>query len=166
MSQSGTDRSPLVGGGWSAPALFVAALWCVGLIVGAATLPAYQSTSASVTGTSGSPAVTESTSTATLIEVNGTGVLVVVGLPLAAVALVSSALLWRRRRRRSGAGPLAWTVVGLLGALAFVGMLSIGIFIVPAVVLLALACATAPRAPHRAPPPPRGHASRIEASEG
>ncbi len=156
------DRPVLIGGGWSFPALAVAALWSIALLVGAATLPAYRSTTVSGTGMPGG-AVRESTSTATLIEVNGSSVLLVVGIPLAAVTVVSVLLLWRRRHRKSGAGALAWVVVGLLGGVAFLGMLTIGIFLMPAVGLLGLACATAPTAPHRAhlPPPPVGRRSSM-----
>jgi hypothetical protein len=153
MPHSKTKRERRGTATWSTAALFVAGLWCIGLLIGAATLPAYQSTTASVLGASDG-SVTSTTRTATLLEVNGPGVLVVVSIPLTAVAVVSVLLLWRRRRRRNGAGPLAWTIVGLLGVLAFLGMLSIGIFILPAAALLALACATAPQSPYRALPPP------------
>ncbi len=143
-------------GTWSVAALVVAALWSIGLLVGAATLPAYQSTTATMTGTLDGPSTTTtSTTTATLLEVNGTSVLVVVSVPLVAVALVALSLLWRGRRRRNGAGPFAWTVVALLGVLAFLGMMSIGIFLLPVVGLLAIACATAPQETHRGLQPDR-----------
>jgi len=125
----------------SAISLLVAAIWCIGLIVAAATLPAYSSTTTTAGGAGSSEVST--TSTETLLEVNGVGVLVVVGLPLVAVGAVATMLALRRRRRRSGAGPVAWTAVGLLAALAILGIMSIGVFIMPAVVLLAIACAAA-----------------------
>jgi len=134
--------------------LAVAALWCVGLLVAAVTLPAYRSTTATVLGTADSSTAAETTTTRTLLDVNGPGVLVVVAIPLAAVGLVSGALWLRRRRHRDGAGPLAWTIVGLVGLFALLGMLSIGIFVVPAVALLAIACATAPQSPRQSLPPP------------
>jgi LPXTG-motif cell wall-anchored protein len=110
-------------------------------------LPAYQgSTDYAVTVGSTSTTST-STHTATLVGENGSGVLFVVGIPLAVVVLVGAMLMLRRRRRRHGAGPLAWTVVGLLGGFTFLAMLTIGIFIIPVVVMLAIACATAPEDP-------------------
>jgi hypothetical protein len=128
--------------------LLLAALWCIGLVVAAAMLPFYRSETATALGTAdGATSRSATTGTGTLLEVNGAGVLVVVSMPLVAVVLVWAALLLRRRRHRYGAGPLAWTIVGLLGALAFVGMLTIGIFILPVVVLLAIACAAAPQTP-------------------
>lgn len=126
----------------SAISLFVAAIWCIGLIVAAATLPAYSSTTTTAGGPPGSSDVS-TTSTETLVEVNGVGVLVVVGLPLVAVGAVGTMLALRRRRRQSGAGPVAWTAVGLLAVLAILGIMSVGVFIMPAVVLLAIACAVA-----------------------
>ena len=154
MSRTTVDgRRQLTGGGWSIPALAVAALWSVLLVVGALVAPAYQSSTTYSRGTADGPITGEVTSTRTLVEVNGAGVLLVVAVPLAGVAAVSLSLLSRRRRRRAGAGPLAWTVVGLLGALAFVALMSVGIFMLPAVALLGLACAGAPRPDHRPPPP-------------
>ncbi len=72
---------------------------------------------------------------------NGPNVLVVVSIPLAFVA-ADSLLLWRRRARsKRGAGPAAWMVIALLAAFTLVAMLSIGIFILPVTILLAVACA-------------------------
>lgn len=80
---------------WSDVTLFVAALWCIGLVVAAATVPTYTST----TTTAGGPGAADvsTTGTETLLAVNGAGVLVVVGLPLVAVASVAAALTRRRR---------------------------------------------------------------------
>lgn len=116
--------------------LAMAFVWSVGLLVAAVTLPAYQGTTVSSTGESHS-------TTSTLVGENGAGVLLVVAIPLAAVLVVSTLQWWRRHRGRPGAGPLAWTVVGVLGAFTFLAMMTIGIFIVPVVVLLVVACAAA-----------------------
>lgn len=124
--------------------LVLAGLWCVGLLVGAMTLPVYSGESTS----SGSPTGSESW-TATLVEVNGAGALAVVALPAIPVAMVAVALWRRHRARRRGAGAGAWTAVGVLGAFAFVSGFSIGLFVVPIVVLLAIACAMS-----NAPPRP------------
>jgi len=131
---------------WQLATLSVALVWSIGLLVAAVTLPAYQGVTVSATGAS-------STSTATLVEVNGRGVLALVAIPLAAVVLVAGSSAFRGWRRRDGAGPFAWTVVGLLGAFAFLAMMTIGIFILPVVALLAIACATAPRDRPCHPPP-------------
>src|SRR5262245_20645197 len=80
--------------------------------------------------------------TSTLVEVNGTWALVVVALPLVPVIAVFTALRSRRRHHRAGAGPVALTVLGVLGAFAFVTGFTIGVFVVPIVVLVAIACAT------------------------
>lgn len=59
-------------------------------------------------------------------------------------------LKWRRRHGHLDAGALAWIVVVLLGVMSVLALLSVGIFIVPLVVLLAAACANAPMTTHRA----------------
>ena len=69
--------------------------------------------------------------------------LVPVGLPVVAVAAVGLVLRRRRRRSRPGAGPLAWALTAVVGAVSVLGVLTIGIFILPVVVLLAVSCALA-----------------------
>ena len=93
-------------------------------------------------------------SSATLVEVNGPGVLGLVGLPLLAVGVVGASLWRRHAHGKGGAGPVAWTVVGLLSALTAVAMLSIGVFMVPVTGLLIVACVLAigPTSPHRGVP--------------
>lgn len=114
--------------------LAIAAVWSVGLVIAAAVAPAYSSSSASSSG-----AVTHTS--ATLVQENGLRVLVPVSLPLVAVGAVTFSLRRRRKQEKPGAGALAWTVVALLGAFTILAMLSIGVFILPAVVVLAVACA-------------------------
>ena len=126
-------------------AVYGAAFPIVGLVV-----PTYSSTS-STTDSSG--VTTHSSSGATMVAVNGARVLVVLALPVVAVALVWGSLTWQRRHGRTGAGALAWTVVALLGAMSVLALLSIGILIVPLVVLLAVACALAPSTKARDPGP-------------
>jgi len=126
-------------------ALVLAALWAAGLLVAAVTAPAYRGISSSSTSTpGGAPATVETTtSTATLVEENGVGVLAVVAIPLVAVVAVALALARRRRRALPGAGPVAWTVVALLGGFTFLALLTIGIFVVPVAGLLVYAAARA-----------------------
>ena len=121
-------------------ALVIAAIWSVGLIIAAAVVPVYQSVSSST----GSPTVMNrpvvTKTSATLLQENGLHVLVLVGIPLLAVAVASLSLGLRRENRRRGAGPVAWTMVGLLAAFTLVSMLSIGITILPVTGSLIFAC--------------------------
>ena len=71
--------------------------------------------------------------------------LILVGIPAAVSALVIVALRARRSGARWGA-PLAWTAIALLTAEALVGVMTIGLFIVPAIVLLVVATRRAPGA--------------------
>ncbi|MDA8183415.1 MAG: hypothetical protein M0035_03165 [Actinomycetota bacterium] len=130
--------------------LGAAALWSAGLFAAALSAPFYVGTSASSSapvspiGASGFPATIPTQvahTSATLVQVNGFKVLAPVSLPLFSVVVVAFAL-WRRRKNQApGAGWLAWAVTALLVVFALLGMLSIGLFIVPVAVLVALACA-------------------------
>jgi hypothetical protein len=62
---------------------------------------------------------------------------------LALVVIVAVALVFRRRRGRTGAGLFAPITVLLGAALSLPAMLTIGIFVLPLVVLLAVACGSA-----------------------
>jgi hypothetical protein len=117
--------------------LSVAALvWSLGLVLAALIAPVYSTSSTSdVNGvTLGS---------ATLVQVNGAWVLLLVGIPAAMSALVILAIRARRLGARWGV-PLAWTAIALLTAEALVGLETIGLFIVPAIILLAVATRRAP----------------------
>jgi hypothetical protein len=116
--------------------------WSIGLVVAAVALPVYSgsSTSSDVNG------VTLTNST--LVQVNGIRALVLMAVP----ALVSIIVLVAIRARRSGArwaSPVAWTAIAVLIAEAMVGFMTIGLFIVPTIVLLVMAMARS-----RTPPPP------------
>jgi len=112
-------------------ALAVALLWSAALLVAAVLAPAYQSTTETSSGT-----VTHGS--ATLVNENGAGVLLIIAVPLLVTLIVGYAL-WRRGARR-GAGPVAWTFTGLLTGFNLVAMLSIGPFIMPVTACLAVAC--------------------------
>jgi 4-amino-4-deoxy-L-arabinose transferase-like glycosyltransferase len=103
------------------------------LVIAALLVPVYQSASVSSSG-----AVTDGS--ATLVGVNGWGALLAAAAPLAAAAVTGYAL-WRRTGRQ-GAGVLAWTVTGLLACFNFLAMLSIGVFVIPVTLALAIACGT------------------------
>ncbi len=107
-------------------------------------VPAYQSSSAtsSTFGSVSVPAlgppttsapVVLTTSSRTMFQVNGTGALLVLAVPLLVVAAV--ALLLPRHRR------LAWTATLLLLAGCLPAMLTVGPFVLPVAVLLVVACA-------------------------
>ena len=116
--------------------------WGLLLFVAAATVPVYDSETA--TATSDGSATGEVTSgTATAVEVNGWGVAIAFGFPLL-VALVVSVALWFRDH--PAALPIAWTLTAVLGMLNLLAMLSIGIFVLPVTVALVVACSSARRA--------------------
>lgn len=121
--------------------MMIAALYATAFLFVGAFAPTYSSTSSA---TSSDGVTTHSSSSATMVAVNGVRVLFVLALPLLSVGLVWVSVMWRRGHGHLDAGVLAWIVVGLLGVMSFLAMLSIGIFIVPLVVLLAAACAKAP----------------------
>lgn len=112
--------------------LAIAAAWGVGLLVAAVFVPVYQAVSVSTSG-----AVTRSS--ATLVDVNGWGVLLVTGVPLL-VSLGVGGALWHRGAR-PGAGAFAWTIAGLLAGFNVLAMLPIGVFVIPVTVGVVAACA-------------------------
>ncbi|MFC8597202.1 MULTISPECIES: hypothetical protein [unclassified Isoptericola] len=118
----------------------------------AAVLPVYagttteSTTSGSVTG-----AVTTTTTdaTATLAQVNGPGVLVVLAVPVLVAALPLLA------RRASAFRALRVTTAVLLPVLTLVGAMSVGVFFAPAALAAVVAAALPGRsAASSAPPPP------------
>jgi hypothetical protein len=112
--------------------------WSAGLVVVALLAPVYSTASTSETD-----GVTLTHST--LVQVNGARALVLMAIP----ALAALVVLWALRVRHAGArwgGPVAWAAVSVLGAEALIGILSIGVFILPAVILLGAAVRMAPGA--------------------
>lgn len=102
----------------------LAFVWSVGLLAAALFAPAYGST--------------------TLVEENGSGVLLVVAFP----AVISAAVwlaLWRRCTRGGPvSGAVAWTCVSILVVFCLLGLASIGLFVIPVAVLLACATSVTP----------------------
>jgi hypothetical protein len=100
-------------------------LWAALLLVGALTVPLYSD------GT-------------TLVEANGTGVLYAVAVP-AGLALVAYAGLHLKCARGSAAGAgLATAAIVLLGIFTLLAMASIGLFVLPATLLLLVAARLTP----------------------
>ena len=137
-------------------ALAGAILWSIVLVVGALTVPLYSGSSANSVGSAsadstGGVVIDPATSTtATLVAVNGWWGLVIAGIPLAACVVVGALLLGPAGRAAQVA---AAVVVALLGILTVLSLLSIGLFLVPAVVGLGLAVLVSlPAQPVRAAP--------------
>ena len=115
----------------------LAFVWSIGLLAVALYAPEYGST--------------------TLVQENGTGVLIPVGIP----AVISAAVwlaLWRRCTRGGAVGGVvAWTCVSLLAVFCLIALASIGLFVIPVAVLLACATSATPLgdrqtcAAHRSP---------------
>ncbi|HEY4946868.1 MAG TPA: hypothetical protein VII19_03145 [Acidimicrobiales bacterium] len=76
------------------------------------------------------------------VLVNGAKVLIPLGFPLVAVALVALALWLRRRHSMRWAGVVARVLAALLDGLAVLGVLTIGIFVFPVAVAVTMACAS------------------------
>jgi hypothetical protein len=77
----------------------------------------------------------------TFVQQNGDRSLFLVAFPLFA-ALVATAALWFRSPAKSGPGPYAVTAGVLLVVEALVGILTIGIFVLPIAALVLFGCAT------------------------
>lgn len=110
-------------------------MWGLGLVVAGFLIPAYQSTAMSSSGE-----LTQSTKT--LVDMNGPGVVVVLAVPFLTTLLVAGALLVRSRR---AALPFAWALTALLAVFNLVGMLTIGVFVLPVTAALVVACTMSSR---------------------
>jgi hypothetical protein len=119
---------------WFTVAAFV---WSAALVAAAFVLPLYGSSSTSSTRV-------HSSASLTLVQVNGPGVLIPMGVPLIIVALVWATL--HRKCSRGGRVPgyAAWTFVGMLGAGCLVAIASVGLLIAPVAALLCCAAAITP----------------------
>jgi hypothetical protein len=115
-------------------------VWALALVAGAFFVPVYSGVE------SGSAAGVVST-TSTLVGVNGLGVLLPVALPALLVALVWLALHRKCSRGSSRSGQVAWTLIVLLGTFSVLAMFSIGLFVLPTVLLLAGAATLTPGRP-------------------
>lgn len=127
-----------------------AAVWAFGLVVAAMTAPFYsgKSTSGITSVTSeGTPTTVTTATHSTLVQVNGFKVLIPVGVPCLAVALVAAGLARRRQAHKTGPGPMASTVVVLLSVGTLAAILSIGILVVPVDALLVASCIRASKPP-------------------
>jgi hypothetical protein len=71
---------------------------------------------------------------------NGRGVMIILSMPLFLIGLSALALARRRARHKVGPGAIVWTLAGLTSLLCLLGILTIGIFLVPVAVLLFIVC--------------------------
>jgi hypothetical protein len=124
-------------GRWAFGLTLAAFVWTLGLVGAAFLAPVYSGVEAS----SGSAAVS---TTSTLVGVNGLGVLIPVAAPALVVALVWLALHRKCSRGSSLSGGFAVGLIGLLGTFCVLAMLSIGVFVLPVVLLLACAATLTP----------------------
>jgi hypothetical protein len=115
----------------------LALTWSVALVVGALVLPVYS-------GTAVNSSAEPTSTTATLVGENGLGVLIPVGIPAVVTLLVWVALRWRCSRGGRLSGSIAWMAIGLLAMFCVLAILSVGIFVLPVVLLLAGAAARTP----------------------
>jgi hypothetical protein len=113
--------------------------WGAALLVAAIVFPAYSSSTASAPSGISAPSAS-----ATLVQVNGLGVLLPVGLPALIAAVVWFALHRKCSRGSRASGYVAWTLVWLLIAFCLVAIASIGMFVVPVAALLAGATSLTP----------------------
>jgi hypothetical protein len=126
--------------------LTVAALvWSVGLVLAALLLGSY-------TGQTVSSDTGVTLTTRTFVEVNGLGSLVLVAIPLVACLSAGAALWHRHQRQPAWSGPAAWAAVAVVTVEAALGIATIGAFLTPVVVLLALSVRLIPG--RAAPPAP------------
>ena len=132
------NRTPAnIRGRWAFALTVTAFAWGVALLPAALLLPAYEGASSSSTG------VTTHTS-ATLVAVNGPWVLGVVALP-ALLALIAWFGLHRRCASTTNyGGALAWTAIAALAALSLLAAASIGLYLLPAALLLVVAARLTP----------------------
>jgi len=79
------------------------------------------------------------TTHSTLYQVDGAPILVILGVLVVAWAVVAGNLAWRVRTRSTRSSVTSIVVVALIGAVAFLGILTVGPFLAPLVVLLLLA---------------------------
>lgn len=107
------------------------------LLAAAFLFPAYSSSSASSSGA-------QISGSQTLVQVNGPGALIPVGVPLIIAALVWAALHHKCSRGGRAGDYVAWTCVAVLGCFCVVAILSIGIFVAPVAMLLASAVLRTP----------------------
>jgi hypothetical protein len=136
--------------GWIAFGLGAGAVgWTLALVVAAFTVPSYSGESCQATP--GAPPTCSSARSQTLFAVNGWWVVEL----LFGVMLLAAVALWalhvRCSKRSAGATTAATCCIIALAAFSVVTGLSIGLFVLPVVILLAASAALTPPAPTSTP---------------
>jgi hypothetical protein len=122
-----------------------ALMWSAALVAAAFLLPVYGTSETSSAGT-------HSSTSLTLVAVNGLGVLVPTAIPLLISAIVWVALHHECSHGGSIARYVAWALVMMLALGCLIGLASIGLFVIPVTLLLARAAALTPPGSLRAAP--------------
>jgi len=112
--------------------------WAFALIPAAFLAPVYSGQRADASGVV--------STTSTLVGENGLSVLLIVALPTVLAALAGAGLHRRCSGERRAAGSLAWIAIGMLAAFCILGAWSIGLYVLPIVLLLAGAATLTPPA--------------------
>jgi hypothetical protein len=122
--------TPVRRGRWALALTVAAVAWGVALVIAAFVAPAYNDGS-------------------TLVAQNGPWVALPVAVPAALAAVAWAGLRHKCSRPGRAGSRAAWTAIALLGAFTLVGAASIGLFVLPATAMLAVAATLTPAA-HRA----------------
>jgi uncharacterized membrane protein len=107
---------------WTRWWLVASVIFGAGLLVAAFTVSAYSGTISQ-----------------TLVQANGEKVILIVAIPLVGALLAIGTIMARLRHVRRGVSIFTWLVVGVLGVLALLGMLTIGPFVAPVPICLLVA---------------------------
>jgi hypothetical protein len=131
--------------GWWAFWLTVTAFaWALGLVAAAFLAPAYSGVETESLPGGATRAVS---TTSTLVDANGLGVLIPIALPAALTVLVWCALRYKCARGSRRGSEAAWWIVGLLAIFSLLTGFTVGVFVLPVALLLAGAAALTPLAP-------------------
>jgi hypothetical protein len=130
---------------WSLAVRLIAGalVWSIGLILAALVIPAYTTETSSQTN-----GVTLTSST--LLQDRGAGALVLIVIPVLVSLIVLIAMRFRHREDAAWSGRVAWTAIGVLAVESLLGIATIGAFMLPVAILLALSVRLVPPAGNRA----------------
>jgi hypothetical protein len=114
----------------------VALVWSLGLVLAALLVPAYDANSSSSEGLT--------LTTRTLVQVHGARALILVAIPVIVSIAVGVALYAKHRAGPRWSARVAWIAIGLLTAETLLGILTVGAFMAPVVILLAVSVRLVP----------------------
>jgi hypothetical protein len=133
-------------------------VWSLGLILAALVAPVQDQAVSTPEG--------PTLATLTVVQQHGDWVLIPVAVPALASLVVAVALWLVRARGSRVAATVAWSAIGVLAAFALFSIASIGVFIVPVVILLAWAARVSLPGPTSAPRPAAQRSVETSASSG